>query len=130
MGNTNTLEQKIDTFGLKLDNLASIVGTSGAKLNDLASTVNALDVKLENLTSTVGVLSVKLDDLTSTVDGLAISVKNGFDQMVTKDEFEERMDGVNNRLDRIENISIGGHERRIDNLEDDIRLIKTKVGLK
>lgn len=69
-------------------------------------------------------------DLSSQIESLVISVKYSFDQMVTKDEFNEKMEGVDRRFDRIENISIGGHERRIDNLEDDMRLVKTKVGLK
>lgn len=57
------------------------------------------------------------------VENLAVSVKNGFDEVYV------RLDDMDNRFDRIENISIGGHERRIENLEDDIRTLKTKVGI-
>lgn len=64
------------------------------------------------------------------LESLAISVKEGFDQMVTKDEFHQAMDGVNRRLDVIENISIGGHERRIENLEDRVRVIETKAKIR
>ena len=103
---------------------------------------NTLEVRLDRLENRVetgfaelsATLSAKMESL---IDNLAISVKNGFDQMVTKEEFEERMAGVDarfdqmdRRFDRIENVSIGGHERRLDNIEDDIRLIKTKVGLR
>lgn len=83
--------------------------------------------------------------ITSSIDGLAILFKNNFDRIDERFEqvderfdqmdrrFEQvdaRFDQMDRRLDRIENISIGAHERRIENLEDNVLEIKTKIGLK
>ena len=45
----------------------------------------------------------------------------------TKDELRDFRNEMETRLDRIENILIAGHDRRIEKIEDDLRLIKTKL---
>lgn len=71
------------------------------------------------------------------LDKLAVIVKNGFDATATKQEMREgfgsvnkRIDGIDTRLDRIENLLIRAHENRIERLEDGMRLVKTQLGIK
>lgn len=70
-----------------------------------------------------------------TMDDLAGMVKRGFDD-ASKDttkgfsEVNMRLDKVEVRLDRIENLLIRAHDNRITVLEDGMRLIKTKLGIK
>ena len=45
------------------------------------------------------------------------------------DGVEARLDRVDERLDRIENRLIATHERDIERLRDDMRLVKTKLGM-
>lgn len=76
-------------------------------------------------------LENRMDSLEQDLVDLAISTKEGFDEMRTG--FQEMRSGfeqVNIRLDRIENISIGGHERRIENLEDRMRVVETKTKIR
>ena|SRR3989338_7579576 len=92
----------------------------------------ALDKKIE-----VGFanLSVLID---RSIESLAISIKNNFDRIDERfeqvdrqfEQVDERFDQMDKRFDRIENVSMGGHERRIENLEDDVRIVKTKIGLR
>ncbi|GEM_PF-1186527 len=53
----------------------------------------------------------------------------GFANVPTKIEMNERFDKVEVRLDTLEK-SVGGYERRLEKVEDDVRVIKTKVGIK
>ena len=70
----------------------------------------------------------KLDALIETVDHLAISVARGFEKMATKDEMNAGFESVNKRLDDID-FRLGkiesNHERRLDILEDRMRVVKT-----
>ena len=69
----------------------------------------------------------------TTNDALARMVKEGFDQTATKEQFhtiEKRLGQVDTRLDRIENLLLQDHLNRIERLEDDIRILKTKAGVK
>lgn len=59
-----------------------------------------------------------------TLDDLATMVKNRFDELESKITSNHRV--VVDRLDKIEN----SHTRRIDNLEDDMRVVKTKIAIK
>lgn len=61
------------------------------------------------------------------IEHLAIMTKDRFDEV--EERFEKRFDTVEFRLDRIEDLSIGGQERRIESLEDNMRLVKTKLKL-
>lgn len=74
------------------------------------------------------------------IDKLAIMIKNGFDnvdeKMATKQEMQEgfdvvnkRFDGIDARLNKIENLLIRAHENRIERLEDNMRLVKTKLAI-
>jgi hypothetical protein len=88
---------------------------------------NTLDQKVDLILEKI----VKIDGLETTIEHLAISTKNSFDEIFKRmDSMDARFDQIDDRFARIENISIGGHERRIDNLEDDMRVVKSKVGLK
>jgi|CXWK01.1.fsa_nt_gi hypothetical protein len=96
-----------------------------------------IDLLTETLTNHIDYVGKNMATK-SELDDLAISVKNGFDRVderfaqidVRFEQIDARFDQMDRRLDRIENVSVGNHERRIENIEDDIRLIKTKVGLK
>ena len=46
-----------------------------------------------------------------------------------RQEMSERFDQVDQRLDRIE-CSVNGHDRRLDVLEDKVRRISVKIGLR
>ena len=71
-----------------------------------------------------------------TVDQLAVMVNDGFGRMdkgfaEAKEEREEivnRLDKVDNRLDTIEK-NQGRDDRRVTNLEDSMRVVKTTVGI-
>ena len=59
-----------------------------------------------------------------TLDDLAAMVKNRFDELDSKIVTNHRI--VVDRLDKIEN----SHTRSIDRLEDDMRVVKTRIGIK
>ena len=74
------------------------------------------------------------------IENLAISVQKGFIEVKEEfkevrreikeldQKFDERFDKVEERLENIEGF-VGGHERRFERLEDDMRMVKTKVGI-
>jgi DNA anti-recombination protein RmuC len=104
--------------------------TNMATLQTLEKKIDLLSTQMSNVLEN---MATKSD-----LDDLAIMVKNNFDRVEEWFEkidegFEQvdaQFDAMDKRFDRIENVSVGNHERRIENLEDDIRIIKTKVGLK
>ncbi len=72
-----------------------------------------------------------------TLEKLAIMIKTGFDGTATKQEVTAGFEGVDKkfgeleyRLDRIENLIIRGQENRIEKLEDNMRLVKTKLDIR
>ena len=72
-----------------------------------------------------------------TMEKLAIMVKNGFDVTATKEEMrggfgvmDKRFNEVEKRLDRIENLLIRDHSNKIERLEDSMRIVKTKLGIR
>lgn len=87
-----------------------------------------------------------------TIEDLAIMVKRGFDETAKKVDVDARFEKIEARLDKTatkddivrlekeitkldQNIShIGylpiGIERRLDRVEDDLRIVKTKVGIR
>ncbi len=78
-------------------------------------------------------LDTKFDKLTDTVEKLAISVKHGFDEtakQVDLDALTKDVAELGTKVTRIKNVLIGGQDRRLYKIEDDIRVIKTKVGIK
>lgn len=59
-----------------------------------------------------------------TIDDLAIMVAKGFENTATKNDItrlENRLDDIDSRLGKIEN----NHNRRIENLEDKVRIFST-----
>ena len=65
------------------------------------------------------------------VEKLAMMVKGGFDEVIQKmdkgfTEVHERLDKADGRLMRIEL----GYGTRLERAEDNIRLIKTKIGMR
>jgi len=72
-----------------------------------------------------------------TIDDLAHMIQEHVvTKMATKEELHtgfqtvnSRLDKVDIRLDRIENLLLRDHLNRIERLEDSIRVVKTKVGL-
>ena len=75
--------------------------------------------------TTLETLDKKIDKVSDFVEALAVSVKHGFDETAKKSDLEE----TNRRLGRIE-ASISGYDNRLDRFVDDMRLVKTKVGLR
>lgn len=74
------------------------------------------------------------DRIESKIDNLAILIQSGFKQiMATKADAEDvnkRFDKIDHRLDILEYKMIGTHGRRLDKVEDDIRMVKAKFKLK
>ncbi len=67
-----------------------------------------------------------------TIDDLAVMVQNGFSETARKidldsfrDEVNGRLDNVETRLDRIENLILTDHRSRIERLEDTCRVLET-----
>ena len=77
----------------------------------------------------IGVMDKRFEEVDQQIEDLSIATKNGFDQMVTKEHFDFVISGADRRLDIIENVSIGGHERRIEILEDKVGVLNSKLGI-
>ncbi len=76
-------------------------------------------------------MEAKLDNFIASFEDFIIVVKNNFDLVFKKfDGIEHCLDRMDDRFNRIENILVGGHERRIENLEDRIRIIETTTGIR
>lgn len=87
-------------------------------------TLNTVSKKIDTLaTIVVDSVTEKIDTLTTVVDNLAVATKRGFDVV------DKRFDDVEERLERIEG-TVTNHGNRIDRLSDDMRVVKTKVGIK
>ncbi len=68
------------------------------------------------------------------VEGLAVMVQRGFAGTKSDlEDFRKDVDNfrkeVNHRFDRVE-FHLSSHERRIEVLEDKMRLVSTKIGLR
>ena len=67
------------------------------------------------------------------IDDLAAMVARGFENLATKDELQNGLRGLEERLtkrlDRIE-FFVTGHERRIEILEDRVRQLAVRAGYK
>lgn len=88
---------------------------------------------LETVSNKIDKTARSVAALTLTVDNLAAATKRGFDEMTKNmnDGFKEvngRLDKVEERLDQIDGF-VTNHSNRIDRLADDMRLVKTKVGM-
>lgn len=95
-------------------------------------TMDSLGLKIDNLASST---DSKINKLSNLVESLAISTAKGFANTASKDdlnsvkkEFKNEIKTVNDRLDNID-FRLGriesDHSRRLDNLEDKIRIFST-----
>lgn len=79
----------------------------------------------------------------TTIDDLAVMIKRGFDDTVTKADLQAVKKELKEDISRLEreiaelrdDVSRltplpAGIERRLDRVEDDMRLVKTKVGIR
>ena len=70
---------------------------------------------------------VKIKTTDEKIDALAVAVKNGFDGVYQK------LDGVEKRLTQrieiLEHRVLSEHATRLEILEDDMRKVKTKLGV-
>ena len=72
-------------------------------------------------------LEEKFSEMGGIVGDALASVEARIDTRI--DGVETRLDRVDERLDRIENRLIAAQERDIERLRDDMRLVKTKLGM-
>lgn len=73
------------------------------------------------------------------INKLAMIVKNEFDNVnekmttefkVVNEKMTTEFKTVNGRLDKIENLLIRDHHNKIEGLEDNMRIVKTKLGIR
>ncbi len=69
-------------------------------------------------------MAKKVKTIDEKIEELAVITQRGFAVTATKEDVKEIID----RLDKIE-FRINTHDRRVDNLEDKVRVISTKIGL-
>ena len=69
-----------------------------------------------------------------TIDQLARMVQKGFEETATKQDLKNEIEGLrsemNKRFDRIENILLEEHRRRIEKLEDRMQEVRDALALK
>lgn len=78
-----------------------------------------------------------MEEKNITTENLAVMIKKGFDKTATKAEMKQEFIGVNRhfdwiekRLDKIENLLLSKHERRIEQLEFSVQEIKDLLAVK
>lgn len=59
-----------------------------------------------------------------TIDDLAVMVQNGFAETATKDELKSMRIEMNKRFDRIENLILADHKKRIEKLETEVKELR------
>ena len=69
-----------------------------------------------------------------TIDQLARMVQKGFEETATKQDLKNEIEGLrsemNKRFDRIENILLEEHRRRIEKLEDKMQEVRDALAMK
>lgn len=72
-----------------------------------------------------------------TIEDLARMVQEGFEDTAKKIDMDARFDAVDERfnvmetrLDRIEKFLLAEHQRRIERIEDDVRVLKDALNIK
>lgn len=71
---------------------------------------------------------VTIEDLAVMTQKGFLAVDKRFDGVDKKfGEIDKRFDEVDKRLDRIENLLIRDHENRLNRIDDDMRVIKTRL---
>ena len=59
-----------------------------------------------------------------TIDELSVMVQKGFDDVATKSDIkniDKRFDAMDKRFDKIENVVLASHQKRIEKLEAEIK---------
>ena len=67
------------------------------------------------------------------IEKLAVMIAKGFAVVATRDEMNQRFEQVNERLDRADGRLMRielGYGTRLERAEDNIRLIKAKIGMR
>lgn len=59
-----------------------------------------------------------------TIEKLAVMVQKGFAETATKDDMNRRFNSVDKRLEKIENLFIADHKKRIEKLEIEIKELR------
>ena len=72
----------------------------------------------------------------TTIEDLARMVARGFGETATKrdlsglkSEMDKRFDGVDKRFDKIENLILIDHKRRLEKLESDMKELKNALAM-
>jgi len=65
-----------------------------------------------------------------TIDQLARMVAKGFEETAKAKEVNSRFDAVEKRLDRIENLLMEEHRRRIERLENEMKEVRGALAMK
>lgn len=65
----------------------------------------------------------------TTIDDLARMVAKGFEETAKKADMDRQFKDVNFRLDKIENLILVDHKRRIEKLELDIKELKNALAM-
>jgi exonuclease VII large subunit len=112
-----------------IEHIAELVSANSVHIDKLTSAVEQNSSDIKNLYA-------KLDE---SIDELADATKKGFEDM--EKVFEQKLEGeigtvnfelqkINNRLELIEGVRYNTYETRIENLEDAVRTVKTKLKIK
>lgn len=59
-----------------------------------------------------------------TIDDLAVMVQKGFAETATKNELKSMRVEINNRFDKIENLVLASHQKRIEKLEAEVKELR------
>jgi len=86
--------------------------------------MNELAELVKSNSKLIMVNSKLIQESIASIDDLARTTATGFENTVTKAEFRNEVSRLDSQLNDI-NRFIRNHEKRIDNTEDDIRVIQT-----
>jgi chaperonin cofactor prefoldin len=103
------IDQKIEDLAVMIQGYFSI---SDTKLNNLETKVDSLETKIDGLENRMDSLENKVDSLENKVDAL-----------------DKRVYDLEGRFNTFEFKLITAPSNRLDRVEDDIRIIKNKIGL-
>lgn len=129
-------KKSVKKVNITINHLAELVSANNVHIEKLSEKIDKLSDVVKGNTDDIKILSIRLDE---SIDGLATSTQQRFDEM--EENFEEtlrteigvvhiEMKNINNRLDIIEGARYHAHETRIENLEDSMRTVKTKLKIK
>lgn len=64
-----------------------------------------------------------------TIEDLAGMIARGFEETAKKADMDARFDKVEERLDRIENLLLADHKRRIEKLEAEVKELRNALAM-